>query len=95
MIERAKKLAGWIERDRREPDKVLMYAQDLQTLLEEPEPRCPVCPICKEPLTARPPHRRFMEDDYYVECVAGHAWDLMGSRDGVGELGKPVAVSGP
>jgi len=35
LRERAVKLAEWIERDRREPDKVLMYANDLRALAGE------------------------------------------------------------
>lgn len=38
--------------------------------------RCPVCPMCKEPLVARLPDRRFMEDDSYAECPNGHLWEL-------------------
>jgi uncharacterized protein YbaR (Trm112 family) len=36
----------------------------------------PACPTCKKPLIARPHHRRFMEDNRYVERANGHAFEL-------------------
>lgn len=37
----------------------------------------PKCPACKEPLIARDPSRRFMEDDRYAECRSGHVFELV------------------
>lgn len=36
----------------------------------------PKCPACKQPLIHRPSDRRFIEDDYYVQCATGHSWRL-------------------
>lgn len=36
----------------------------------------PKCPLCKCALAYRPPARRFIEDDRYVECARGHVYEL-------------------
>ncbi len=55
--------------------------QDRQVSADpDPEPcpahMVPVCPVCKGKLGWRGHHRRFTEDDRYVECVNGHVWKL-------------------
>jgi hypothetical protein len=50
---------------------------------------CPACPDCKQPLIARPDHRRFIENQMYVQCINNHLW-LLSSQGTV----PPESTSG-
>lgn len=58
-------------------------AEGQRFILEETfEKLVPACPTCKKSLIHRPPDRRFMEDDRYVECENGHVWELSPAEAG-------------